>query len=106
MHMRKQTLVLATALAFAAAPALYANDSHESSGSARKDGMMSRSSQMMDGCGAMMQGRRGAAVGRMTGGAKTRRLSWTATVEHGCRRLSVRVERFLVQPPEIAIGKI
>jgi hypothetical protein len=67
MHKRKQTLILAAAsvAALALAPALHANDSHESSGSTRKDGMMGggslmgRTSRMMEGCGAMMQGRRG-----------------------------------------------
>ena len=45
-------------------PALYADDSHESSGSTRKDGMMGRghmmgrTSRMMEGCGTMMQGGR------------------------------------------------
>ena len=67
MHMRKQTLILVAAFvaALVAAPALSANNSHNSSGSTRKDGMMGggkmmgRSSQMMEGCGAMMQGGRG-----------------------------------------------
>jgi hypothetical protein len=65
MHTRKQTLILAAAFvaALVAAPALYANDSHNSSDSTRKDGMMGGgkmiTSQMMEGCGAMMQGGRG-----------------------------------------------
>ena len=67
MHTRKQTLILVAAFgaALVAAPALYANDSHNSPDSTRKNGMMGggkmmgRSSQMMEGCGAMMQGGRG-----------------------------------------------
>ena len=67
MHTRKQTLILVAAFgaALVAAPALYANDSHNSPDSTRKDGMMGggkmmgRSSQRMEGCGPMMQGGRG-----------------------------------------------
>lgn len=67
MTMRKQTLVLAAAIAFVgvAAPALYANDSHdlpgatESHGMLGGGGMMGRSGQMISGCGFMMQGGHG-----------------------------------------------
>jgi len=64
MHMRKKMLILAAAFvaALGAAPALYANDSYNSSDSTRDDGIMGggkkmgRTSRMMGGCGAMMQG--------------------------------------------------
>jgi hypothetical protein len=66
MHKRNQTLILGAAFvaALALAPALHANDAHESSGTTRKDGMMrgdstmGSTSRMMEGCGAMMQGGR------------------------------------------------
>jgi hypothetical protein len=66
MYTHKKILILAAAMiaALAVSPALYADDSHESSGSTRKDGMrgrghmMGRTSRMMEGCGAMMQGGR------------------------------------------------
>ncbi len=72
MRNLKRTLALALVLlgALAAAPALYADDSHGSHGSMMDRGMMGRSGmmgghgmgmmnqmrQMMDQCGAMMQG--------------------------------------------------
>jgi hypothetical protein len=57
MHKRKQTLILAAGFvaALALAPALQANDSHESSASTRKDGMMGGGS-MMGRTGRMMEG--------------------------------------------------
>jgi hypothetical protein len=67
MHTRKQTLILVAAFgaALVAAPALYANDSHNSPDSTRKDGMIGGRQNdgpfepKMEGCGAMMQGGRG-----------------------------------------------
>ena len=72
MHKLKRTLALAVVLlgALAAAPALYADDSHGSHGSMMGRGMMGGSGmmgghgmgmmnqmrQMMDQCGGMMQG--------------------------------------------------
>ena len=67
MHKRKQTLILAAAFvaALALAPALHANDSHEfirldtERWNDGRGSMMGRTSRMMEGCGAMMQGGRG-----------------------------------------------
>lgn len=64
MRQRKQLLVLAAVffVALIAAPALYADDSHEPSGPMKKGGMMGQggmtggASRMMNGCGSMMQG--------------------------------------------------
>ena len=60
MYMRKQTLILVATFvaALVAAPALSANDSHNSSGSTREDGMMRRG-KMMGRSSQMMQGGRG-----------------------------------------------
>jgi len=56
MHTRKQTLILVAAFgaALGAAPALYANDFHNSPDSTRKDGMMG-GGKMMGGFGQMME---------------------------------------------------
>ena len=100
MNTRKQMIVLAATFvaALALPPALHANDSHGSSGSTRKDGMMGGgstmgcTSRMMEGCDAMMQA--DTAAGRTTSGAKLG-LNRTATVEHDCRKPSSRLEQFL-----------
>ncbi len=66
MHKQKRTLALALVLfgALAAAPAVYAGESHGSHGSmmgrgmmgGHGMGMMNQMSRMMDQCGAMMRG--------------------------------------------------
>ena len=66
MRKYKQMLVPAVAVVavLVAASALYAEDSRETSGSVKRGGMMGRgdttgrTSRMMSGCGAMMQGGR------------------------------------------------
>lgn len=58
--MRKQKRILALSAVLVAAmlgaPTLYARDSHEQSGSAKRGGIMGQTSQMMNGCSTMMQG--------------------------------------------------